>query len=82
MKLTVEISSYPLADDYLTPIKGFIEQLNRYPSIMVLTNTLSTQMFGDYDEVMQALQECIKWSFEKYGKVIFVCKFLHGDLRP
>ena len=82
MKLTVEISSYPLADDYLTPIKGFIEQLNSYPSILVLTNTLSTQMFGDYDEVMQALQECIKWSFEKYGKVIFVCKFLHGDLRP
>ncbi|MGI5308154.1 hypothetical protein [Rheinheimera sp. MMS21-TC3] len=82
MKLTVEISSYPLADDYLTPIKGFIEQLNGYPSILVLTNTLSTQMFGDYDEVMQALQECIKWSFEKYGKVIFVCKFLHGDLRP
>jgi uncharacterized protein YqgV (UPF0045/DUF77 family) len=82
MKLTVEISSYPLADDYLTPIKGFIEQLNQYPSIMVLTNTLSTQMFGDYDDVMQALQDCIKWSFEKYGKVIFVCKFLHGDLRP
>ncbi|CAM3659536.1 hypothetical protein [Rheinheimera salexigens] len=82
MQLTVEISSYPLADDYLTPIKGFIEQLNQYPSIMVLTNTLSTQMFGEYDEVMQALQDCIKWSFEKYGKVIFVCKFLHGDLRP
>lgn len=82
MQLTVEISSYPLADDYLTPIKGFIEQLNQYPSIMVLTNTLSTQMFGDYDEVMQALQDCMKWSFAKYGKVVFVCKFLHGDLRP
>lgn len=82
MKLTVEISSYPLADDYLTPIKDFIDQLNQYPSILVITNTLSTQLFGEYDDVMHALQACIKWSYEKYGKVIFVCKFLHGDLRP
>lgn len=82
MQLSVEISKYPLADDYITPIKGFIEQLNTYPDLKVLTNTMSTQVFGDYDEVMQALQACIKWSFEHYGKVVFVCKFIHGDLRP
>lgn len=82
MQLSVEISKYPLADDYITPIKGFIEQLNTYPDIKVLTNTMSTQLFGDYDVVMQALQACIKWSFEHYGKVVFVCKFIHGDLRP
>lgn len=38
--------------------------------------------FGDYDAVMQALNDCIKWSFATYGKVVFVVKFLHGDLRP
>ncbi|KUM54163.1 YkoF family thiamine/hydroxymethylpyrimidine-binding protein [Rheinheimera sp. EpRS3] len=82
MQLSVEISKYPLADDYIGPIKGFIEQLNKYPDVTVLTNTMSTQLFGDYDAVMQALQACIKWSFEQYGKVVFVCKFIHGDLRP
>lgn len=82
MQLSVEISKYPLADDYITPIKGFIEQLNTYPDLKVLTNTMSTQLFGDYDVVMQALQACIKWSFDHYGKVVFVCKFIHGDLRP
>ncbi|GAB2918577.1 YkoF family thiamine/hydroxymethylpyrimidine-binding protein [Rheinheimera gaetbuli] len=82
MQLSVEISKYPLADDYITPIKGFIEQLNTYPEITVLTNTMSTQVFGDYDSVMQALQACIKWSFEQFGKVVFVVKFIHGDLRP
>ena len=82
MQLSVEISKYPLADDYITPIKGFIEQLNTYPDLKVLTNTMSTQVFGDYDVVMQAQQACIKWSFEHYGKVVFVCKFIHGDLRP
>ena len=82
MKLTVDISKYPLADNYIEPIKGFIEQLHRYEDLHIITNTLSTQIFGDYDTVMAALQDCIKWSFNEYGKVVFVCKFLHGDLRP
>ncbi|WP_404400513.1 hypothetical protein LG288_11040 [Idiomarina seosinensis] len=82
MQLTVEISKYPLADNYIEPIKEFIEQLNETPDIKVISNTLSTQVFGDYDQVMQALQRCIKWSYERYGKVVFVCKFLHGDLSP
>jgi uncharacterized protein YqgV (UPF0045/DUF77 family) len=82
MKLSVEISKYPLAEDYIGPIKGFIEQLNHYPDIKVITNTMSTQLFGDYDQVMHALQQCIKSSFSQYGKVIFVCKFIHGDLQP
>jgi uncharacterized protein YqgV (UPF0045/DUF77 family) len=82
MHLSVEISKYPLADDYIGPIKSFIEQLNKYPEVTVQSNTLSTQLFGDYDAVMQALHECIRWSFERYGKVVFVVKFVHGDLRP
>ena len=82
MKVSVEISKYPLAEDYIGPIKGFIEQLNKYPEIRVITNTMSTQLFGDYDHVMQALQRCIKASFEQYGKMVFVCKFIPGDLQP
>lgn len=86
MKLTIDISKYPLAEDYIPPIKGFIEKLNTQLSahndVKVITNTLSTQVFGDYDAVMQALNDCIKWSFATYGKVVFVVKFLHGDLRP
>lgn len=82
MKLTVEISKYPLQDNYIDAIQGFIDELNKVPNLYVITNTLSTQIFGDYDDVMAALQSCIRWSFEHYGKVVFVCKFLYGDLRP
>lgn len=82
MKLTVEVSKYPLADNYLEPIQGFIDEMNKDEKLKVITNTLSTQIFGDYDDVMAALQAGIKWSFERYGKVVFVCKFLHGDLSP
>ncbi|MCH8537666.1 MAG: hypothetical protein LAT66_07840 [Alkalimonas sp.] len=82
MQLSVEISKYPLADEYIGPIKAFLQQLGQQPDLHVITNTMSTQIFGEYDVVMQALQQCMKWSFEQYGKVVFVCKFIPGDLRP
>ena len=59
-----------------------IERLNEYENLKVITNTLSTQIFGDYDLVMQVLNTEIKRSYEEFGKAIFVCKFLSGDLSP
>ena len=82
MKLSVEISKYPLHQDYISFIKGFIDRLNEYDGLKVITNTLSTQIFGDYDLVMQVLNTEIKRSYEEFGKAIFVCKFLSGDLSP
>jgi len=82
MKLSVEISKYPLHQDYIPFIQGFIDRLNEYDDLKVITNTLSTQIFGDYDLVMQVLNTEIKRSYEEFGKAIFVCKFLSGDLSP
>jgi len=82
MKLSVEISKYPLHQDYIPFIKGFIDRLNTYDDLKVITNTLSTQIFGDYDLVMSVLNTEIKRSYEEFGKAIFVCKFLSGDLSP
>lgn len=81
MNLSVEISMYPLAEDYIPPIQGFIDELNRHPGLTVLTNTMSTQVFGPYDEVMAVLAAAMKAEHAK-GKASFVCKFLGGDLRP
>ncbi|MCF4008507.1 hypothetical protein [Rheinheimera sp. UJ63] len=82
MKLSVEISKYPLAKDYKAPIQAFIDLLADQADLHIITNTMSTQIFGDYDTVMQALQKCMKWSMQTYGKLVFVCKFIPGDLRP
>ena len=82
MKLSVEISKYPLHQDYIPFIKDFIERLNTYEGLKVITNTMSTQIFGDYDLVMQVLNTEIKRSYEQFGKAIFVCKFISGDLSP
>ncbi|WP_372861162.1 hypothetical protein [Pseudoalteromonas sp.] len=82
MKLSVEISKYPLHQDYIPFIKGFIDRVNAYKELNVITNTMSTQIFGDYDLVMQVISTEIKHSYEQFGKAIFVCKFISGDLSP
>ncbi|MFC0117617.1 hypothetical protein [Pseudoalteromonas xiamenensis] len=82
MKLSVEISKYPLHSDYIPFIKDFIDRLNQHEGLQVLTNTMSTQVFGDYDLVMRVLTEEMKRSHEQFGKAVFVCKFIGGDLSP
>lgn len=79
MQLTVEISLYPLREQYVEPIQWFIDRLKQYPDIERVTNALSTQICGDYDAVMRLLGTEMKAAHEKWGKAVFVCKFLGGD---
>jgi len=81
MKASIEISYYPLKEEYIAPIQGFIDRLNTYNNIKVLTNTMSTQVFGDYFEVMEILTKEIHKSFELPGS-IFVIKIINANLNP
>ena len=80
MKTSVELSYYPLNNEYLVPIKGFIQRLNTYTNLVVNTNGMSTQVFGEYDEVMAELTAEIKKSFE-LPHSIFIMKVINNDLR-
>lgn len=82
MEISVEISKYPLADDYIPAIKSFIDRLNQVEGLTIVTNTMSTQVFGDYDLVMDTLKEEVRLSWEQFGKSIFVCKFIGTNLDP
>lgn len=82
MELSVEISKYPLTDDYIPAIKDFIERLENTKGLSVVGNTMSTQVFGDYDLVMDTLKAEIQYSYEQFGKAIFVCKFIGANLDP
>lgn len=79
MKTSVEISYYPLKAEYIPLIKNFIERINKYPELVVRTNTMSTQIFGEYDNVMDALKTEIKVSFQNPHS-IFVMKIINADL--
>ena len=78
MRIAVDISLYPLDADYVPPIKGFIERLNRYPDIRVETNALSTQISGEHARVFEVLSKEIGTTFEEQGRRVFVMKVLGG----
>ena len=80
MRVAVDISLYPLADDFLPPIKDVIDRLNANPSVEVVTNAMSTQIRGEYDEVMAVLNREIRETFEQSPKAVFAIKILNNPL--
>lgn len=81
MFLSVQLSCYPLKDDYKQPIWDLIERLKK-TNLEVVSGRMSTEIFGEYDEIMSVLSDTMKWSFETYGKSVFVAKIMEGDRRP
>jgi uncharacterized protein YqgV (UPF0045/DUF77 family) len=79
MKTSVEISYYPLQEQYIPPIKSFIARLNHYDGLIVKTNGMSTQVFGEYDTVFHVITQEIKRAFEVPHSV-FVLKIINADL--
>lgn len=82
MKASLEISMYPLDASYEGPILDFIRRLNTYPTLTVQTNTMSTQVFGNYDELMAALTREVKQSFAEHPAIVMVLKLINADLTP
>ncbi|NLX81395.1 MAG: hypothetical protein GXZ03_07525 [Proteiniphilum sp.] len=78
MKTSIEISYYPLLEEFKIPVKNFIVSLQRYDNIKVKSNSMSTHVFGEYDEVMEAVTKCIKDAFEVPSS-IFVLKVMNLD---
>ncbi|MBK1874393.1 MULTISPECIES: YkoF family thiamine/hydroxymethylpyrimidine-binding protein [Marinobacter] len=81
MFLSVQLSCYPLKDDYKQPIWDLIARLEE-TGLQVVAGRMSTEIFGEYDEVMKVLSDAMRWSFETYGKSVFVAKIMEGDRRP
>lgn len=78
MKLLAEITMYPLHDEYIAPVDRFLERLNAGTNVEVKTNRMSTQLYGDYSDVMLLLTDAMQDSTLKDGKAAFVVKYLPG----
>lgn len=78
MKTSIEISYFPLNEEYKAPIRKFIETLKENEKITVKPNRMSTHIFGEYDEVMQTVTKCMKEAFELPGS-IFMLKVMNLD---
>ena len=80
MNSSVEISMYPLKEDYKPSIIVFIKNLRKYPFIKVNTNGMSTQVFGDYKRVMNAINTEMENTFLNSNAVVFNLKVINADL--
>jgi uncharacterized protein YqgV (UPF0045/DUF77 family) len=78
MHSAVEISMYPLAGDYRPPIQAFIDRLNTHPELSVVTNALSTQIWGDLGRVMAILAAEMQRAAMQGPQTVFVLKVLPG----
>jgi len=76
MDIAVEISLYPLDADFIPPIQDFIDRLNTHAGLKVVTNHLSTQVFGDHARIFEVLHKEMGESFAAGGKSAFVVKFV------
>jgi uncharacterized protein YqgV (UPF0045/DUF77 family) len=82
MRVAVEISLYPLNAEYIPPIKAFIERLNAYPEFKIVTNAMSTQIWGELARVMGVLAQEIEKSALSKTRQIFVLKVIPGLAPP
>jgi uncharacterized protein YqgV (UPF0045/DUF77 family) len=80
MKITVDLSMYPLDADYKMPIKAFIRRLREYSDLELVTNQMSTQIRGDHAQVLAAVNACMTEAMQDEGRVVFVARYINADL--
>ncbi len=80
MQIAVDISLYPLDTDIIPPILDVIERLRSHADLYVDTNSMSTQIRGEYDAVMAALQQEMNTTFENLPRAVFVMKILNNPI--
>jgi len=78
MHISVELTLSPLEDSFEGHIIDFIKKL-RASGLTILENPLSTQVYGEYDEVMQVLGTEIKTAFELMDKGLLYMKIVKSD---
>ncbi len=79
MRISVDISLYPLNKDYADPILSFIAQLEKNSNLIVKRNSLGTQIFGEYQDVMACLNTEVEAVFSELAESVFVLKLVGMD---
>lgn len=80
MKVGVEISMYPLHKDFEKDVLDFIQNLKKL-GLKTQTNGMSTQVFGEIDEVFFNLNKAMKAAFSTENQIVFNLKVLNNPLQ-
>jgi uncharacterized protein YqgV (UPF0045/DUF77 family) len=80
MRVTAEMSLYPLQGQPLEKILAFIETIASDARLEVVVNQLSTQVRGELGAVMSTITKAVERSFGAGGAQALVLKVLNADL--
>ena len=80
MRITAELSLYPLRDDYIPAVQTFIHAISGMPELEIRVNQMSTQLTGELADVCRAVETALQGTFENGGPQALVAKFLNADL--
>lgn len=80
MRITAEMSLYPLHENFVADISAFIDELNAQPGLQVVTNQLSTQIRGEFADVTSAINHCLRRTMAHGSHLVLVVKYLNADL--
>ena len=78
MKISLDISLYPLNKDYIAPIKSFIAAVNQTSGLEITTNSMSTQIRGESDIIFDLLKSEVPKVFEE-NRAAFIIKVIKGS---
>jgi uncharacterized protein YqgV (UPF0045/DUF77 family) len=78
MNISIDISMYPLKEDFEGTIIEFIKRLRESP-FKIEENGLSTQVMGPYEEVMDFLRDNLHEALKDEENCVFVMKIVPGD---
>ena len=76
MQVVIEITLYPLLNDYIAAIDDLLARLHAQSEVEVTTNRVSTLMHGEYAQTMALVQRVIPEIHERWGEGAFVLKIL------
>lgn len=81
MQVSIDVSLYPLNENFIPLINEFINDLKKYNNIEIRTNSISTQLFGEFDDLMNILKIEIEKTFKKEINSVLNLKIVNGDSR-
>lgn len=85
MRVTAELSLYPLGGEVEAPVWAFIEHIVSNNSCSIATNSMSSQVTGQSSDVFNCIREALESSFEAHGRQVLIAKFIpehHVDVEP
>ncbi len=77
MTSTIEISLYPLVDDYPAHVLAFLKKLKSIPDVEISTNGMSTILIGNYSTLWKELGMLMQEEMAS-GSSLFVMKVAPG----